>query len=51
MEKWQKRNKMTVGVMGRLADKKGLKAQALLEERVVAAYDLSSALEYLHSRK
>ena len=50
-EKWQKRNKMTMGVMGRLADKNGVKAQLLMEERVVAAYDLSSAFQYLHSRK
>lgn len=51
IEKWQKRNKMCLGVMGKLADKKGVKAQILLEERVVAAFGLSSAFEYLHSRK
>jgi hypothetical protein len=51
IEKWQKQFKGTVGMMGRLNDKKGLKAVALLEERIVAAYDLSSAFEYLHSHK
>jgi serine/threonine protein kinase len=51
IEKWQKKFKGTVGMVGRLNDKKGLRAAALLEERIVAAYDLSSAFEYLHSHK
>ena len=51
IETWRKRYKAALSIVGRLTDKKGLKVLALLEERVVAAYDISSAFEYLHSHK
>lgn len=51
IETWKKREKGTKGLVGKLGDRKGSKAQALMEDRLVAAFDLSSAMEYLHSRK
>lgn len=51
IEKWRKRHKAAFSIVGRVTDRKGLKVLALLEERVVAAYDISSAFEYLHSHK
>ncbi|KAL3909831.1 MAG: hypothetical protein SGILL_007929, partial [Bacillariaceae sp.] len=47
--KWDKQAKRSKGV-GKLFDRKGDKTKALLEERLVAAFDLSSALGYLHGR-
>ena len=51
LDKWKKRLKGTVGLAGMLGDRKGTKAQDLLIDRLVAAYDASSAFAYLHSRK
>lgn len=51
LEKWKKRLKGTVGLAGKLGDRKGTKAQDLMIERLVAAYDASAALAHLHSRK
>ena len=51
LEQWKKRLKGTVGLAGMLGDRKGMKAQDLMIERLVAAYDASSAFAYLHSRK
>lgn len=51
IEKWKKRQKGTIGVVGKLGDRKGTKAQALMVERLVSAFDLSSAFAYLHGRK
>lgn len=51
IDKWKKREKGTIGLAGKLGDRKGAKAQALMVERLVAAYDLSSAFSYLHGRK
>jgi serine/threonine protein kinase len=51
LEKWKKRQKGTVGLAGKLGDRKGTKAQDLMVERLVAAYDASSAFAHLHSRK
>jgi serine/threonine protein kinase len=51
IDKWKKRQKSTVGLVGKLADRKGTKAQDLMVERLVAAFDISSALAYLHGRK
>jgi serine/threonine protein kinase len=50
LEKWKKQNSRSSGLAGKLGDRKGAKAQALMEERLVAAFDLSSAFEYLHGR-
>lgn len=49
IDKWEKRMKRTMGV-GKLLDRKGDKSKELLQERLMAIYDLSSALGYLHSR-
>lgn len=46
---WEKRQKRLKGV-GKLLDRKGDKSKELLEEKMVAGFDLSSALGYLHSR-
>jgi hypothetical protein len=51
LEKWKKRHKGTIGLAGKLGDRNGMKAQDLMIERLVAAYDASSAFAYLHSRK
>lgn len=48
LEKWKKQNGRSSGLAGKLGDRKGAKAQALMEERLVAAFDLSSAFEHLH---
>jgi len=45
--KWAGRNNRNTG-LGRFIDRKGTKLAALYEERIVAAYDLSSAVAYLH---
>jgi hypothetical protein len=45
--KWQKRSRNATAML-RILDRKGKKKSALLEERLVAAFDLSAALEYLH---
>ena len=50
LEKWKSRNSRCTGLAGKLGDRKGTKAQSLMEDRLVAAFDLSSAYEYLHSR-
>jgi serine/threonine protein kinase len=47
--KWDKQQKRIRGV-GKLFDRKGEKTKNLMEERIVAAYDLSDALGYLHGR-
>jgi serine/threonine protein kinase len=50
IEKWSaQRKRYTKGLLGRLTDRKGSKADALLEERLLAAFDICCALEYLHS--
>jgi serine/threonine protein kinase len=46
---WEKRQQRIKGV-GKLFDRKGDKSKELVKEKMVAAYDLSSALGYLHSR-
>jgi serine/threonine protein kinase len=51
IDKWKKRQKGTIGLAGKLGDRKGTKAQDLMVERLVAAYDISAALAYLHGRK
>jgi hypothetical protein len=49
IEKWGKRQKRAMGV-GKLFDRNGDKSKELLQEKMMAIYDLSSALGYLHSR-
>ncbi|KAG7347360.1 serine/threonine protein kinase [Nitzschia inconspicua] len=46
---WEKRSKRVNGV-GKLFDRKGDKSKELASEKMVAAFDLSSALGYLHNR-
>ena len=48
---WQKTMKRCVGMGKRFSDPKGLKLSALYEERLVAAFDLAAAIDYLHSRE
>jgi serine/threonine protein kinase len=50
IKKWDKKQKQLSG-MGKFFDRKGEKKKTLLEEQLVAAFDLSAALEYLHGRK
>lgn len=49
--KWKARKNKSTGLAGKLGDRKGTKAQSLMEDRLVAAFDLSSAFEYLHGRR
>lgn len=51
LQKWQTRFNRTSGLAGRMTDRKGLKSAALYEERIVAAFDLSAALTYLHEQQ
>jgi serine/threonine protein kinase len=48
MASWGKCHRGLGGVAGKLVDRTGKKRAKLYEERVVAAFDLSSALAYLH---
>ena len=50
IQHWGKAISRTTGMMGKLADAKGTKAKELLEERLVIAFDLCSAIKYLHDR-
>jgi serine/threonine protein kinase len=45
---WGKRHRGLGGIVGKLVDRKGKKRAKLYDERVVAAFDLSAALAYLH---
>jgi hypothetical protein len=45
---WAGRMARTTGMAGRLNDRKGKKAAALYEERIVKAFDLAAAIDYLH---
>jgi hypothetical protein len=48
IETWRSRMARTTGMVGRLNDRKGKKAAALYEERIVTAFDLAAAIDYLH---
>jgi serine/threonine protein kinase len=50
MLSWEARNGRFKGLAGRMMDRKGAKVGALYEERIVAAFDLSAAVEHLHER-
>eukprot|EP00529_Nitzschia_sp_RCC80_P023815 CAMPEP_0113498982 /NCGR_PEP_ID=MMETSP0014_2-20120614/31492_1 /TAXON_ID=2857 /ORGANISM="Nitzschia sp." /LENGTH=460 /DNA_ID=CAMNT_0000393101 /DNA_START=115 /DNA_END=1497 /DNA_ORIENTATION=+ /assembly_acc=CAM_ASM_000159 len=51
IEKWDKLSKKCSGMKGKIFDRKGEKLKDLNTDRMVAAFDLSSAVEYLHGRK
>lgn len=51
IEKWRKKAARLSGLGGKLFDRQGTKKRDLWEERLVAAFDLSDALGYLHSKK
>jgi serine/threonine protein kinase len=48
--KWEKRIKRNTGLTGKIFDRKGEKKKDIYEEKIVAAFDLSAALDYLHKR-
>ena len=48
---WERKMRRSIGFSGKLTDRKGTKKAKLYEDRVVAAFDLSAALGYLHSRR
>lgn len=47
LKQWETRDKRTQG-LGKLLDRKGSKKAELHEERIVAAFDLAAAIQYLH---
>ena len=49
--KWKNADKKYSGVGGKLLDMKGKKKKKIWIERVLCVYDLSTALEYLHSNR
>jgi hypothetical protein len=51
LECWGKALIRTIGMSAKVFDRSGQKAKALLTERLVAAFDLCSAIQYLHNRK
>jgi serine/threonine protein kinase len=51
MEKWATQTKRNTGFGGMLLDRKGEKKKVILEAKLVAAFDLSAAFTYLHSRR
>ena len=51
IDKWAKRSKRCTGMGGKVFDRKGEKKREILEEKMVAGFDLSDALGYLHGRK
>ena len=48
---WQRRQRRSIGLAGNIIDRKGTKRMKLYEERIVAAFDLSSAIAYCHKRR
>jgi len=51
MVKWINRGKRNTGLGGFILDRKGNKKKDILEEKLVAAFDLCAAIGHLHSRK
>lgn len=49
LETWASRLNRSTGFAAKLTDRKGMKKRELYEERMVAVFDLSAALEYLVS--
>lgn len=50
IKSWGSRLNRTTGLAKRVHDRKGLKAAALYQERIVNAFDLAAAVDYLHKR-
>ena len=49
--KWEKRLKRNSGLLGgSILDRKGEKKKNILEEKLVSAFDLSAAIDYMHKR-
>ena len=48
IEQWRLQDKQLKSVKGRFRDWSGKKAKSLFLDRLVAGYQLGSALEYLH---
>ena len=51
LECWGKTLRRTIGISAKVFDRSGQKAKDLLMERLVAVFDLCSAIQYLHNRK
>lgn len=51
IEKWAAKFKRLSGVGGKLLDRKGSKKTEIMEQRLVAGFDLSAAVGYLHDRE
>lgn len=51
MKKWRERKRKLKTLVGRIADVGGCKRQALLDERLAAAFDLSAAMAYLKQNR
>jgi serine/threonine protein kinase len=51
ISRWAARSGRVTGVLRLFLDPKGAKASDLYIERIVAAFDLADAVEYLHNRK
>lgn len=51
IDKWAKKAKRVSGLGGKIFDRNGDKKEQLWRDRLVAAYDLSDALGYIHDKK
>lgn len=51
VKKWAAREKRNTGLGGMLFDRKGKKKESILEEKLVAAFDLSAAIGHLHDKR
>lgn len=51
LDKWAAKFKRLSGLGGKLLDRKGTKKLELLEQRLVAGFDLSAAIGHLHERR
>eukprot|EP00548_Thalassiothrix_antarctica_P008626 CAMPEP_0194153024 /NCGR_PEP_ID=MMETSP0152-20130528/55023_1 /TAXON_ID=1049557 /ORGANISM="Thalassiothrix antarctica, Strain L6-D1" /LENGTH=442 /DNA_ID=CAMNT_0038858059 /DNA_START=33 /DNA_END=1358 /DNA_ORIENTATION=+ len=50
VQKWRKEKKRNSSFWGKVKDKKGFKSDTLMAIRLKAAFDIASALDYLHSK-
>jgi serine/threonine protein kinase len=48
---WERRQRRSIGLAGKIIDRRGTKRMKLYEERIVAAFDLSAAVDYCHRRR
>jgi serine/threonine protein kinase len=48
---WERRQRRSIGLAGNIIDRKGTKRIKLYEERIVAAFELSAAIDYCHKRR